>query len=140
VTSAFLSNMHDALALTGTGVFGLVMSGGLGALFWRAQRGDLAFRAIPTGADAATNFPAVRAAAIGAGWTIRGEEPGASLTAQTADTAFSAGERVAVRFRGREVLVACIADPGVGFSMVGRRRCEAHRELVRASVGERATR
>jgi hypothetical protein len=30
--------------------------------------------------------------------------------------------------------VACICDPDVGFSLVGRRRCQQHRELVRQAV------
>jgi hypothetical protein len=37
-------------------------------------------------------------------------------------------------FRDRQVLIACICDPGVGFSLVGRRRCQQYRELVRRAV------
>jgi hypothetical protein len=44
------------------------------------------------------------------------------------------GERVAVQFRDQQVLIACICDPGVGFSLVGRRRCQHNREQVRCAV------
>jgi hypothetical protein len=44
------------------------------------------------------------------------------------------GERVAVRFRGSDVLVASICDPSVGFSLVGRRHCQEHRDIVRTAV------
>jgi len=39
-----------------------------------------------------------------------------------------------VLFRERQVLVACICDPGVGFSLVGRRRGQHNRELVKRAV------
>ena len=39
-----------------------------------------------------------------------------------------------VLLRERQVLIACICDPGVGFSLVGRRRCQHNRELVRRAV------
>jgi hypothetical protein len=41
---------------------------------------------------------------------------------------------VVVLFRERQVLIACICDPGVGFSLVGRRRCQHNRELVKRAV------
>ena len=44
------------------------------------------------------------------------------------------GERVVVVLRGRQVLIASICDPDVGFSLVGRRRCQHHRELVKRAV------
>jgi hypothetical protein len=47
------------------------------------------------------------------------------------------GEIVAVKFRQSDVLVASICDPGVGFSLVGRRRCLQNREAVRLAVGAR---
>jgi hypothetical protein len=134
ITSGFLAGMHDAIALTAAGAFGLFLSGGLGLVFWRAQRHDLEFLRIPTRADAAANFRAVRAAAVEAGWRVTGEESERWLAAQTADTTFSVGERVRIEFRGRDVLVASICDPGVGFSLVGRRRCAQHRDAVRRAL------
>ncbi len=134
VTSAFLHGMQDALAVTAAALFGLVMSGGLGLLFWQAQRRDLRFERLATAADASTNFDAVRAAVLAAGWRLLGEERGRRLEAQTEDTRFATGERVSIRFRGPDVLVASICDPTVGFSLVTRRRCGEHREFVRRIV------
>jgi hypothetical protein len=56
------------------------------------------------------------------------------LDAETSVSLLDAGERIAVRFRGSDVLVASICDPRVGFSLVGRRHCAEHRELVRQAV------
>jgi len=134
VTSAFLVHMQDAVAVTAAGVFGLLSSGGLGVVFWRAQRRDLLYERVATASEASRNFEAVRSAALGAGWRITEEEPARRLVAQTAHSLLTVGERVAVRFRDREVLIASICDPSVGFSLVGRRRCEAHRNLVRRAV------
>ncbi len=135
VTSAFLSGMHDALALTAAGIFGLVLSGGLGTVFWRAQRRDLEFRRVATPDEAARNFEKIRSTVEAEGWQITEEARDRQLLAVTAGSAFSPGERVAVRFRGHDVLVASICDPGVGFSLVGRGRCERHRALIVACLG-----
>ncbi len=134
VTSAFLVTLQNAVAVTAAGVFGLLLTGGLGVVFWRAQRGDLQYTRLVTGANAAANFEAVRTAALHAGWRILREDSERHLDAETFVSLLGVGERVAVEFRGNEVLVASICDPSVGFSLVGRRRCEAHRELVRQAV------
>src|SRR5208283_2872638 len=134
VTSAFLDKMHGALAVTASGIYGLMVSGGLGLLFWRAQRRDLRFERIATETGEAANFTAVRAAALEAGWSIRRELAPRLLEAQTAGGILATGERVVVQFRGYEVLVASICDPTVGFTLSGRRRCHAHREMVRRVV------
>ncbi len=134
VTSAFLPGMRDAQAVTAAALFGLLMSGSLGLVFWRAQRHDLCFERVPTPADANSNFETVRAAAERSGWLILREERGRRLDAQTPGSRFAAGERVSVQFRGNEVWVASICDPGVGFSLVGRRRCAEHRDTVRQMV------
>ncbi len=134
VTSAFLTRLNDALALTAAGAFGLLLSGSLGLLFWRAQRRDLEFLAVSTTRDATQNFSRVRAAAVAAGWTITAEREAASLEAVAAVSRFAAGDRVAVHFDGSEVEVASICDPGTGFSLVGRERCRGHRQLVLTAV------
>jgi hypothetical protein len=59
VTSAFLVSLQNAVAVTASGIFGLLLSGGLGLLFWRAQRRDLQFLRITTSSDAQSNFEAV---------------------------------------------------------------------------------
>jgi hypothetical protein len=134
VTSAFLMSLQNAVAVTAAGVFGLVLTGGLGCLFWRAQRRDLRFTRLTTAAEASANYAAVRRAAERAGWRIVKEEPASRLEARASGSLLDVGERVEVQFRGSEVWVASICDPDVGFSLTGRRHCAAHRELVRQAV------
>ena len=134
ITSFFLAHPQNAVAVAAAGVFGLMMTGGLGLLFWRAQRRDLQFVQVQTAADAPANFAAVRCAATRAGWRIVREETALRLDAETSASMMDGGERVAVQFRGNEVLVASICAPSVGFSLVGRRHCAENRELVRQSV------
>jgi hypothetical protein len=134
ITSLFLGGMRDALILTAAALFGVVLSGGMGLLFWWAQRRELGFERVETAAEAAVNFAAVSAAAAARGWRTRLVEPDRRLDFQVPGSAFSAGERVSIAFRGRDVLVASICDPGDGFSLVGRRRCVEHREFVRRVV------
>lgn len=137
VTSIFLANLQDAVAVTAAGLFGLLLSGILGLLFWRAQRRDLMYETISTAADAQANFDAVMAAARVAGWRILRAQPAMQIDAQAAGSLLTEGERIAVRFRDRDVLVASICDPGVGFSLVGRQHCREHRERVRAALAGR---
>jgi hypothetical protein len=134
ITSIFLQGMRDALAVTAAALFGLSLSGGLGLLFWRAQQRDLMFLRVTTEADAAVNYAAIVTVAAGRGWETLVAEGARRLDFQTPGTRFGPGERVSISFRGRDVLVASICDPGVGFSLVGRRRCAEHRELVLRTV------
>jgi hypothetical protein len=134
VTSAFLGKMKDALAVTASGIYGLMVSGGLGLLFWRAQRRDLRFEQIATESSEAANFAAVRTAALAAGWSIRREVAPRLIEAQTVGGILAAGERVVVQCSGYEVRVASICDPTVGFTLSGRRSCRAHREMIRRVV------
>jgi hypothetical protein len=134
VTSAFLVSMQNAVAVTVAGIFGLLLSGGLGLVFWRAQRRDLQFLRVATSSDAQSNFEAVRAAVERAGWRILVQDPARRLDAQTTGALLDVGERIAVQFRDRDVLVASICDPSIGFSLAGRRHCADHREFVRQVV------
>jgi hypothetical protein len=134
VTSAFLVSLQKAVAIATAGVFGLLLSAGLGLLFWRAQRMELRYRRVPTTSDAYSNFELVSAAAQRAGWRVLREEPGRRLDAQACGSILNVGERIAVQFCDSDVLVASICDPSVGFSLVGRRHCEEHRQLVRRAV------
>jgi hypothetical protein len=134
VTSAFMVSRQNAVAVTVAGLYGLLLSGGLGLIFWRAQRRDLQFLRILTSSDAQSNFEAVRSAVECAGWRILVEDPGRRLVAQTPGALLHVGERVAVQFLDSDVLVASICDPSIGFSLAGRRHCVEHRELVRHAV------
>jgi hypothetical protein len=134
VTSAFIVSLPNAVAVTVAGSFGLLMSGGLGLIFWRAQRRDLQFLRITTSSDAQSNFEAVRSAVDRAGWRLLVQDPGRRLVAQTSGALLDVGERVAVQFRDSDVLVASICDPSIGFSLAGRRHCADHREFVRQVV------
>ena len=44
------------------------------------------------------------------------------------------GERVSVRIRDQQLLLASICDPNVGFSLTGHERCLQHCERVREAV------
>lgn len=134
ITSAFLVQLQNAVAVAATGVFGLLLSGGMGFAFWSAQRRELQFTRVTTRAAAAENYAAVRAAMAQAGWRLVREEPARRLEAQASVLLLDEGERISVQFFGNEVLIACICDPSVGFSLAGRRHCAAHRDLVRRSV------
>jgi hypothetical protein len=134
ITSAFLDNMRDAIAITAAGIFGLLVSGGLGAVILRVQLRELRYVVVPTHADPEENFEAVGRLAQTSGWHVTANEPGRCLEARTQGSFLTEGEIVAVRFRQHDVLVASICDPGVGFSLVGRRRCTENRERVRLAV------
>ena len=134
VTSAFLASLQNTVAVIAAGLFGVVLSGSLGLAIWTAQRRDLRYMTVETSADAAANFQIVQAAALRAGWRIVRADEGQRLEARTSVLLLDEGERVVVQFRGRYVLVASICDPSVGFSLVGRRHCGEHRELVRHAV------
>lgn len=138
VVSAFLVSVEKAVAVAGVGLFGLLLTGAMGALFWKAQRRELLYTRLATSADSRANFAAVRQAALQAGWRIVREEPACRLDAETTVFQLNAGERIAVQFRDGDVLVACICDPSIGFSLVGRRHCAEHRELLRRCVSGRA--
>ncbi|MGA2708657.1 MAG: hypothetical protein ACLQJ0_27365 [Steroidobacteraceae bacterium] len=134
VTSAFIVRLQNAVAVSVAGLFGLLLSSGLGLLFWRAQRRELQFLRVATTSDAQSNFESVRAAVDRAGWRILVQDPARRLDAQTSGALLDIGERVAVQFRDNEVLIASICDPSIGFSLAGRRHCADHREFVRRVV------
>ncbi len=135
VTSAFLDNIRDAIAITAAGIFGLLLSGCLGAAILRVQLRELRYVVVTTQGDPLTNFEAVGRLVQRSGWHVTAQVPGKCLEARTSGSILSEGEIVAVKFRQADVLVASICDPGVGFSLVGRRRCIQNREAVRVAVG-----
>lgn len=138
ITSAFLDNIRDAIAITAAGIFGLVLSGALGAAILRVQLRELRYVVVATHSGADENYAAVLRAVESSGWNITSKSPGRCLEARTCGSLLSEGEYVVVRFRQNEVLIACITDPSVGFSLVGRRRCMQHRDLVRQAVSASA--
>jgi hypothetical protein len=134
ITSAFLDNIRDSIAITAAGIFGLLMSGSLGAAILRMQLRELRYEVFTTQTDPLVNFEAVGRLAQSSGWHVTAKVPGKCLEARTFGSLLNEGEIVAVKFRQRDVLVASICDPAVGFSLVGRRRCTQNREAVRLAV------
>lgn len=131
--SAFLVTMRDALAIAAAGVFGLVLTGAAGGVILGLQLRWLRYTSIPISHERDLAGAAVRQLVADAGWHIT-RQGASSLEARTPGTMFAEGERVYVEFRDREVLVASICDPDVGFSLVGHQRCLQHRERVRRAV------
>lgn len=134
LTSIFLVRVRNPEAIAGAGVFGLLVTAGLGSLLVRAQLNDLRYTRIATAADAQTNYAAVLNIVLSAGWVITRSEPGVLIDARVSDSLLSRGEWVAVRFRDRDVWIASICDPRIGFSLVGRKRCRHYKELIKAVV------
>ena len=131
--SAFLVRIHDAAAIAAAGLFGLLATGGVGALILRLQLRWLRYTSVPISIDADTALAAVRRVATEAGWKITRQASG-NLEAETPGTMFAEGERVSVRIRDQQLLVASICDPNVGFSLTGHQRCLQHCERVRQAV------
>ncbi len=129
----FLVTVHDAMAIAAAGLFGLLATGGVGALILRAQLRWLRYSSIPISIDADQALQAVRRLAAEAGWNITRQATGC-LEAETPGTMFAQGERVSVRIRDQQLLVVSICDPQVGFSLTGHRRCLQHCERVRQAV------
>ncbi|HVW69877.1 MAG TPA: hypothetical protein VHB68_12940 [Steroidobacteraceae bacterium] len=137
ITSAFLDNVRDAIAITAAGIFGLMVSGGLGAAILHSQLRQLSYTVIATNGSPLANFNAVEHLARDSGWQIVAQEAGRLLRARTRGSILTEGEIVSVQFRQHDVLVASICDPAVGFSLVGRRRCVQYREQIRQAVTPR---
>jgi hypothetical protein len=134
VTSAFLHNLREALAVSAAALFGLLLSVALGMGVLGMQLHELRYLSVATAFDVEANFELVIRLARDLGWQLTREQPGRRLEFRTADSMLHQGELVVVLFRERQVLIACICDPGVGFSLVGRRRCQQNRALVRRAV------
>jgi hypothetical protein len=134
VVSRFVVQWQDAVAVTAAGIFGLLLSVALGVLFWRAQYSDLGYLQLSTEEFSLNNFQTVRSTMIAAGWRIVQEHPPHRIEAQTVGTLLAIGERVSVVCREKDVLIASICDPAIGFSLTGRRRCEEHRNRILRAV------
>jgi len=134
VTAAFLHNLREALAVSAAAAFGLLLSGALGMGVLGMQLHELRYLAVVTAFDVDSNFECVLQLARELGWQPIRQEPGRRIEFRTSDAMLHQGERVVVLLRERQVLVASICDPGVGFSLVGRLRCQQYRELVRRAV------
>ena len=134
ITSAFLPHLPNAAALAVVGALGFTLSAALGATFLHVQLRELRYWSVPTLCDSLSNFETVTRLARRLGWSITAEQPGRRLDARTSDAMFHQCEIVAVKFRDQEVLVASICAPDIGYSIVGRRRCQQHREQVLGAV------
>ena len=138
LTSIFLVKVRNPEAIAGAGIFGLLVTVGLGTLLIRAQLNDLRYLRLSTRADAKTNYGIVLRSIKDAGWTVTRSAEAELIDARVADSLLSAGEWVAVRFTGADVWIASICDPRVGFSLVARQRCARYKELVKSAVGATA--
>jgi hypothetical protein len=110
------------------------VTAGLGALLLRAQLNDLRYTRFATQADAPTNYATVLEMVGAAGWIITRSVAGELIDARVCDSLLSGGEWVAVRFRERDVWIASICDPRIGFSLVARQRCRHYKELIKAAL------
>jgi hypothetical protein len=138
LTSIFLVKVRNPEAIAGAGIFGLLVTAGLGALLLRPQLNDLRYVRFATQADALANYAAVLKTIRAAGWAITRHKPGELIDARVSDSFLSRGEWVAVRFRGRDVWIARICDPRIGFSLVARRRYRYYKELLISAVSAAA--
>lgn len=134
VTSTFLSNRREGLAVSAAGLFGMLLSCALGAALLYLQLRELRYIAVRTDTDSSSLYQRVRALAHDQGWRLTAEQAGQWLEARTTGSVLDAGELVVVQFRHDEVLVASICDPSIGFSLVGQRRCRHNRELVQHAL------
>jgi len=134
LTSLFLVQVRNPEAIAGAGIFGLLVTAGLGALLLRAQLHDLRFTRVATQADTQTNYAAVLELIRAAGWVITCNKSDELIDARVSDSLLSRGEWVAVRFRDRDVWIASICDPRIGFSLVARKRCRHYKELIKAAL------
>jgi hypothetical protein len=132
LTSIFLVRVRNPEAIAGAGIFGLLVTTGLGALLVKAQLNDLRYTCFATAADAQTNFASVMNLMHSAGWIITRSEQGEFIDARVSDSLLSRGEWIAVRFRDRDVWIASICDPRIGFSLVARKRCRHYKELIKS--------
>jgi hypothetical protein len=130
VTSTFLPSRHQSAAISAAGLFGLLLSCALGALLLYNQLRELRFVSVQTDTDPKSRYQRVLSVVRDQGWRVTCEQVGERLEARTQGSVLDAGELVVVQFLPDEVLVASICDPSVGFSLVGRRRCQHNRELV----------
>jgi hypothetical protein len=134
VTAAFLHNLSQAVGVSAAAVFGLLLSCALGLVMLGIQLHELRYLSVPSAFDPESDFELVARLSRDLGWQLTREEPGQRLDARTTGSVLRHGELVVVQFRPRRVLVASICDPSVGFSLVGRRRCQHNRELVRRAI------
>jgi hypothetical protein len=135
-TSIFLRTMSDAIVITVTGLLGLVACAIAGWILLHLQMRWLRYTAVPLSISQQAAWEAIHNLAQEAGWRIKDGAPGQALMAYTPGTMFDEGERIAVEFRPREVLVASICDPSVGFSLIGNTKCRQHCERIRRALLE----
>jgi hypothetical protein len=130
ITSSFLSNRHEGFAISAAGLFGLMLSCGLGAALLASQLRELRYISVRSTGPPRARYQRVLALAQQQGWRITKQTLDRRFEARTTGSLLDAGELIVVQFRGEETLVACICDPSIGFSLVGQRRCQQNRELV----------
>jgi hypothetical protein len=134
LTSIFLVRVRNPEAIAGAGIFGLLMTAGVGSLLLRAQLHDLRYTRLTTRGDAQSNYAAVLKVVRAAGWATTASTNGELIDARVSDSLLSRGEWVSVRFQDRDVWIASICDPRIGFSLVARKRCRHYKDLITEAV------
>jgi len=134
LTSVFLVRMRNPEAIAGAGIFGLLVTAGVGSLLLRAQLRDLRYMRLATRGDAQSNYAAVLKVVRAAGWVTTGSANAEFIDARVSDSLLSRGEWVSVRFQDRDVWIASICDPRIGFSLVARKRLRHYKDLIKDAV------
>jgi hypothetical protein len=129
--AGFVADRGQAAALAVVGGLGIAVSVALGIAAFKLQRGELRYHVYNLPYPAEHAYQRVRAMMSVAQWQVMLEEKDRRLDAETADFLLEHAELVSVRFLRREVWIASICDPRVGFSLAGKRRCAHHREKIR---------
>ena len=121
-------------ALVPAGLLGCLLAGSLGAAMLANQLRELRFTRWPTVSTDEANFRAVLTLGEQLGWRVTAQDRPHRTEMCTSNTVLDRGEIVHARFQDGWVFVACLCDPGVGFSLSGSRRCAQHRDHVRLAV------
>ncbi|HJU84841.1 MAG TPA: hypothetical protein VJ600_11560 [Holophagaceae bacterium] len=114
--------------------------GALAILAYFVERRGLRFKRFETKGDPKTNFCSVVVLAISRGWEIRESREHSLLVAMTPNPTPMlawAGERVTVRFEGRQVWVNSTCDPGRRTSLASALRNPRNIATVVEAVGGR---
>ena len=138
ITSAFLDNMRDAIAITAAGVFGLLVSGGPWARRFCACNCASCATSWCRRMPIRTRISRPSGVWPNVGLARDRERAGRCLEARTRAPSLAKARSWPYGSARTTSWSPASAIPGVGFSLVGRRRCTQNRELVRLAVSAEA--